>query len=114
MISQQQTQKQQLKILPQQIQLLNLYFLNSLELQQRIKNELDENPFLEASEEKPVEEEMKLSKDADQDFHDWDEHGYDDRPDHRAEHQNYFDAEVAPNSAIVDVATFKEEEKKQL
>ena len=44
MISQQQTQRQQLKILPQQIQLLNLYFLNSLELQQRIKNELEEIP----------------------------------------------------------------------
>ena len=41
MISQQQTQKQQLKILPQQIQLLNLYFLNSIELEQRIKNEMN-------------------------------------------------------------------------
>jgi len=50
MISQQQTQRQQLKILPQQIQLLNLYFLNGIELQQRIKNELEENPFLENKE----------------------------------------------------------------
>ena len=48
MISQQQTQKQQLKILPQQIQLLNLYFLNTIELEQRIKNEMEENPLLEA------------------------------------------------------------------
>ena len=56
MISQQQTQKQQLKILPQQIQLLNLYFLNSIELEQRIKNEMEENPLLEAKEEKEYEE----------------------------------------------------------
>src|SRR6202034_2702255 len=71
MISQQQTQRQQLKILPQQIQLLNLYFLNSLELQQRIKNELEENPFLDTLEEKNPEEENKLSKDSVQDFEDW-------------------------------------------
>ena len=62
MISQQQTQKQQLKILPQQIQLLNLYFLNSLELEQRIKNELEENPFLDAqNEEQATEAESKVS-----------------------------------------------------
>jgi len=115
MISQQQTQRQQLKILPQQIQLLNLYFLNSLELEQRIKNELAENPFLDAQEEKVIDEgDTKLSKDAVQDFEDWDESQYDDKPDHRLEHQNYFDSEIAPNSPIVAVTTFKEDAKKQL
>ena len=115
MIAQQQTQRQQLKILPQQIQLLNLYFLNSLELQQRIKNELAENPFLETAEEKATDEaDTKLSKDDVQDFQDWEEHGYDDTPDHRAEHQNYFDSEVAPNAAIANVTTFKEDAKAQL
>lgn len=114
MISQQQTQRQQLKILPQQIQLLNLYFLNSLELQQRIKNELEENPFLETVEEKTIEEDSKLSKDNIQDFQDWEEHAYDDIPDYKADYQNYFDSEVAPNSAIVNVATFKEEARQQL
>jgi len=114
MISQQQTQRQQLKILPQQIQLLNLYFLNSLELQQRIKNELEENPFLDQQEEKPVEEESKLSKDSVQDFHDWEEQMYEDRPDYKADYQNYFDTEVAPNSAIVSVTSFKEDAKEQL
>ena len=114
MISQQQTQKQQLKILPQQIQLLNLFFLNSLELQQRIKNELEENPFLDAAEEKAPEEDTKLSKDMEQDFHDWDESMYEDRPDYKSEYQNYFDSDVAPDAPIVDVSTFKEEAKQQL
>ncbi len=114
MIAQQQTQRQQLKILPQQIQLLNLYFLNSLELQQRIKNELAENPFLETAEEKVEEADTKLSKDDAQDYEDWEERGYDDTPDYRSEYQNYFDSEVAPNAAIVNVSTFKEDAKTQL
>jgi RNA polymerase sigma-54 factor len=114
MISQTQTQRQQLKILPQQIQLLNLYFLNSLELEQRIKNELEENPFLDTIEEKGPDEESKLTKDTVQDFEDWDEHGYDDRPDYKSDYQNYFDAEVAPNAAIVNETTFKEDAKRQL
>ena len=115
MITQQQSQRQQFKILPQQIQLLNLYFLNSLELQQRIKNELEENPFLEANEEKAADEaDTKLSKDTVQDFQSEEEHMYDDRPDYKSDYQNYFDAEVAPNSAIVNVPTFKENVKQQL
>ncbi len=70
MITQQQSQRQQLKILPQQIQLLNLYFLNSLELEQRIRNELAENPFLETQEEKTVDEgeNRNSSKDSVRDF----------------------------------------------
>jgi len=47
MINQVQTQKQQYKILPQQIQLLNLFHLNNLELEQRIQDEIDDNPLLE-------------------------------------------------------------------
>jgi len=114
MISQQQTQRQQLKILPQQIQLLNLYFLNSLELQQRIKNELEQNPFLDTQEEKSEEEDTKLTKDHEQDFEDWDEHGYDDRADYKSDYQNYLDSDTAPDFAIVSETTFKEEAKQQL
>ena len=75
MLAQQQFQRQHLKILPQQIQLLNLYFLNSMELEQRIKNELEENPFLDTLEEKSSEEDSAVSKDTVQDFEDWEEHG---------------------------------------
>ncbi|MCW3123594.1 MAG: polymerase, sigma 54 subunit, RpoN/SigL [Flavipsychrobacter sp.] len=114
MITQQQSQRQTLKILPQQIQLLNLYFLNSLELQQRIKNELEENPFLDTMEEKVSEETDTRTKESAQDFESSEERMYDDTPDYKSDYQNYFDAEVAPNSAIVDVNTFKEDAKQQL
>lgn len=115
MIAQQQSQRQQLKILPQQIQLLNLYFLNSLELQQRIKNELETNPFLDEMEQKSNDDECsKLSKDDVQDYQDWDEMIYEDRPDYKSDYQNYFDAEVAPNTPIVDMPNYKEDAKRQL
>jgi RNA polymerase sigma-54 factor len=113
MISQQQAQKQQLKILPQQIQLLNLYFLNTLELEQRIKNELDENPFLDAKEEEKENDTDKSSTEV-QDYQDYDEFMYDDIPDHKAEYQNYFDPERAPDIVLTNVADFKEDAKQQL
>lgn len=47
MINQHLAQKQRLKILPQQIQLLNFFHLNTLELEQRIVQEIEENPLLE-------------------------------------------------------------------
>ncbi|HEX6334209.1 MAG TPA: RNA polymerase sigma-54 factor, partial [Flavisolibacter sp.] len=47
MINQRLAQKQRLKILPQQIQLLNFFHLNTLELEQRIQQELEDNPLLE-------------------------------------------------------------------
>lgn len=113
MISQQQTQKQQLKILPQQIQLLNLYFLNTLELEQRIKNELEENPFLDNKEEEAKQEETKSSSET-QDYQDWDEFAYDDKPDYKQEYQNYFDAERAPEMPLSSTVNFKDEAKQQL
>ncbi len=45
--SQQQAQKQLLKIAPQQIQFLNLLHLATFELDQHVKDELEENPLLE-------------------------------------------------------------------
>lgn len=45
--NQQLGQKQLLKLSPQQIQLLNFIQLNTLELEQRIRDELEENPALE-------------------------------------------------------------------
>lgn len=114
MISQQQTQKQQLKILPQQIQLLNLYFLNSLELEQRIKNELEENPLLEATEEKEFEEADSSLQDPLKDCQDWDEFNNTDIPDYKAEYQNYFNSEDTPNIPIKNFVHFKDEAKQQL
>ena len=104
-----------MKILPQQIALLNLFFLNTLELQQRIKNELEENPFLDATEEKTDEEcNAKMAKDAIRDFESSEENMYDDYPDYKSDYQNYFDSESSVNSPIVNVTTFKEDAKQQL
>ena len=47
MQSQVQSQKQGSTVLPQQIQLLKLFHLNTLGLQHRIQQELIENPLLE-------------------------------------------------------------------
>ncbi|MBA3829414.1 MAG: RNA polymerase factor sigma-54 [Taibaiella sp.] len=113
MISQQQTQRQQLKILPQQIQLLNLYFLNSIELEQRIKNELEENPFLDQKSEDNDDPDAALKTDV-KDFQDWEEYGYDDTPDYKSEYQNYFNTEQTPNIAISSHLHYKDEAKQQL
>ena len=115
MISQSQTQRQTLKILPQQIQLLNLYFLNSLELEQRIRTELEENPFLDNTTEDSYDEaDTKPSKDTVKDYEDWDEHGYDDVPDYKQEYQNYFTNETTPNMAMAGAVHFKDDAKQQL
>ena len=113
MISQQQTQRQQLKILPQQIQLLNLFFLNTIELEQRMKNEMEENPFLDMAEEEAVDESAKTKEDA-QDFQDWDETMYEDVPDYKAEYQNYFAQEAMPEMPLSSYTHFKEEAKTQI
>ena len=48
-----QSQKQTLKISPAQIQLLNFLQMNTMELEQHLKNELEENPLLEEGLEEP-------------------------------------------------------------
>ena len=47
MLRQNLLQKQQGKILPQQIQLLNLFHLNTIQLEHRLQQELEDNPLLE-------------------------------------------------------------------
>jgi len=91
-----------------------LFFLNSLELQQRIKNELEENPFLDAQEEKAKDEDVNTSKDEIQDYDTWEDLNSDERMDYKSEYMNYFDSEVAPNTAIINVTSFKEDAKQQL
>src|SRR4051812_33331840 len=114
MLSQIQTQKQHLKILPQQIQMLNIFHLNVLELDQRIQDELDENPLLETNEEEERLAMDKQEKEAVKDFEDWEEHGYDDIPDYKLEYENYFNAEAAPNIPIKAYSDFRENLKDQI
>src|SRR5687768_18030003 len=80
MINQHLAQKQRLKILPQQIQLLNFFHLNTLELEKRILQEIEDNPLLE--DQKNVFEAVadKYNKDVVQDYQDLEDYGYDDIP----------------------------------
>lgn len=114
MLSQRQHQHQALKILPQQIQLLNLFQLNSLELQMHLRQEMDLNPYLE--EIGSGDELIKDSYDpnAEQDYKDWDEYAYNDLPDYKTEHANYFSNDQMPDKPIVACLDFRAEAKSTL
>jgi len=113
MLKQVQTQKQQHTILPQQIELLNLFHLNTLELEQRIQDELNENPALEELSSGEDATGDKFSKDTIQDFQNWEEHGYDDIPDYKTEYHNYINTEKVPEKPIAEIPDFREELKRQ-
>ncbi len=100
MINQRLAQKQRLKILPQQIQLLNFFHLNTLELEQRILQELEDNPMLDDQKADFEELADKFSKDNVQDYQDWEEHGYDDIPDYKLEYSNYLPDDKVPERPI--------------
>lgn len=100
MINQHLAQKQRLKILPQQIQLLNFFHLNTLELEQRILQELEDNPMLDDQKSDFEELGDKFSKDNVQDFQDWEEHGYDDIPDYKLEYSNYLHDDKVPERPL--------------
>lgn len=113
MLHQHLAQKQQLKILPQQIQLLNLFHLNTIELEHRIEQEIEENPLLEENAPEENEEVDKFAKEDAQDFSDWEEHGYDDVPDYKTEYENYFNTEKVPDRPLPETADFREVLKQQ-
>lgn len=100
MINQSLAQKQRLKILPQQIQLLNFFHLNTLELEQRIQQEIEDNPLLDdqKNEFEPVVD--KFNKDSVQDYQDWEEYGYDDIPDYKLEYGNYLHNDKVPERPV--------------
>jgi RNA polymerase sigma-54 factor len=100
MINQHLAQKQRLKILPQQIQLLNFFHLNTLELEQRIQQEIEDNPLLDDQKNDFEELTDKCSKDNVQDFQDWEEHGYDDIPDYKLEYSNYLHDDKLPERPL--------------
>ncbi len=116
-----QTQKQTLKISPAQIQLLNFLQLNTLELEQHIKNELEENPILEEGADDSKEEfdafdEGGLNtkaEDRTQDYMDWDEFRDDDTPDYRTRINNFSDDDDTYTPLMVEVTTWRDELKEQ-
>ncbi|GAA4334070.1 RNA polymerase factor sigma-54 [Flaviaesturariibacter amylovorans] len=107
MINQRLAQKQRLKILPQQIQLLNFFHLNTLELEQRILQELEENPLLDDQKNELDESIDKYSKDSVQDYQDWEEYGYNDVPDYKTEYANYLGDEKLPERPITSGFDFR-------
>jgi RNA polymerase sigma-54 factor len=113
MINQRLAQKQRLKILPQQIQLLNFFHLNTLELEQRIQQEIEDNPLLEdqKNEFEPVVE--KFNKDSVQDYQDWEEYGYDDIPDYKTEYGNYLHNDKLPEKPVVGSYDYRKSLKDQ-
>src|SRR6202035_2624736 len=113
MLNQLQSQKLQHKILPHHIALLNLLHLDSLSLEQRIEDEINENPALEESTNGDDSQNDKFSKETVQDFQNWEEYGYDDIPDYKMEYENYLPADKMPDRQIAETLDFREELKKQ-
>ena len=101
MINQRLAQKQRLKILPQQIQLLNFFHLNTLELEQRIQQEVEDNPLLEDQKNEFETVTEKYNKDSVQDYQDWEEYGYDDIPDYKTEYSGYLHNDKLPERPVV-------------
>ena len=112
MLHQSQLQKQSFKILPQQIQMLGIYHLNTIQLEQRIKDELDENPLLEANSEDDHLE-AAVEKDEPQEYQDWEEYGYDDIPDYKVENESFIHSNNV-NIPMRDFVDFRSLMKQQL
>ncbi len=113
MLRQNLLQKQQGKILPQQIQLLNLFHLNTIQLEHRLQQELEDNPLLEENTSDDEAEVEKYNKEEVQDYQDWEEYGYDDRPDYATEYAGYLNSDDLPQRAITDAPCFRTDLKQQ-
>ncbi len=113
MLYQHITQKQQLKIHPQQLQMLHLFHLNTIELEQRIQNELEENPLIEQNADADLQTE-KNDKDEPQEYQDWDEYAYDDTPDYHQNNPQFSKQEILPSKTLVTISDFREEAINQL
>jgi RNA polymerase sigma-54 factor len=113
MINQHLAQKQRLKILPQQIQLLNFFHLNTLELEQRIQQEVEDNPLLEDQKNDFDTDVEKFNKDSVQDYQDWEEFIYDDIPDYKAEYGSFLHNEKLPERPIVGSHDYRGSLKQQ-
>jgi RNA polymerase sigma-54 factor len=113
MLNQSLAQKHQIKILPQQIQLLNLFHLNNLELDQRIIQEIQENPILEETDSETDSSDGKRVEDAVKDYQDYEEFIYDDLPDYRTEDASYWHTENIPQKPLAETVDFRKELKVQ-
>jgi RNA polymerase sigma-54 factor len=108
MLYQNLTQKQQLKIHPQQLQMLHLFHLNTMELEQRIQQEIEENPMIEEKNDQENSSEVSDDTQA-QEYQDWEEYGYDDTPDYKLENSQFYQQTDLPNKPLVEIADFRSE-----
>ncbi|HEX4851319.1 MAG TPA: RNA polymerase sigma-54 factor, partial [Puia sp.] len=113
MLNQVQAQKLQHKILPHHIALLNLLHLDSMALEQRIEDEINENPALEETGNQDDLSIDKFNKETVQDFQNWEEYGYDDIPDYKTEYENYLPSDKMPDRQLAEVVDFRADLKKQ-
>ncbi len=120
-----QSQKQTLKYSPLQIQMLNLLHLTTMELEQRIKEELEENPILEEGKEETATEDATNEFDdpinkgddeapAVQDYYDWDEFRDDDIPDYKTYANNHSADDDLYSRPMVEYISFRDELKQQV
>ncbi|SDG79504.1 RNA polymerase, sigma 54 subunit, RpoN/SigL [Dyadobacter soli] len=120
-----QTQRQTLKYSPLQIQMLNLLHLTTMELEQRIKEELEENPILEEGKEESTSEDAPEEfDDADnssggednsvQDYYDWDEFRDDDIPDYKTYANNQSADNELYTRPMVEAISFRDDLKQQV
>src|SRR4051812_9071325 len=116
MLYQSNVQRQQLRILPQQIQLLNLFHLNTLELNQKIKEEMEENPCLEEVSEELAEnadgENISAGKMED-DYRDWEDYMQDDLADAKIIYSNYLNKEIYSEKPFIQSDSFQQNLKDQ-
>jgi RNA polymerase sigma-54 factor len=114
MLSQVHSQKQNFTVLPQQIQLLKLFHLNTLGLQHRIQEELIENPVLEEVVSEEDKEADSLKEDSIQEYQDQAEYQEDDIPDYKIEHNNYLSDEDLPQRPLPELIDFRKDLKEQV
>lgn len=124
-----QVQRQTLKYSPLQIQMLNLLHLTTLELEHRIKEEMEENPLLEEGKDEEAKEKEELDDFTDpgetvgvgddevpsvQDYYDWDEFRDNDIPDYKTHSNNYTPDDELYTRPMVEMVSFRDELKEQI
>ncbi len=109
--------------------MLNLLHLTTLELEQRIKEEMEENPILEEGKDEEAKEKEPIEDIADpgetvgtgednvpevQDYSDWDEFKDDDIPDYKTQSNNYTPDDELYTRPMVETVSFRDELKEQI
>ena len=82
------TQRQDLRLSPQQIQLMKLLQIPAAELEQRIQQEIEENPALEQGDDQADESLDQQEQEGDEEAFDFSDYFDDDTPDYKTQVNN--------------------------